>query len=1041
MCFAFPLPFRPKLFAAQDDTMRSNRLLRLLFVPIVSIVALIGIGVVTAAAQDRIPDRIPNRIDAEVSNARLAAIPGSVSPRVRLAADLGPVAPETILHGMSLRFTPSAAQQAALDQLLAGQQNPASPMYHQWLTPQQYAAQFGLSATDLAKVTAWLEGQGFTVTGVAQGGGFVTFDGTVAQAQTAFSTSIHSLSVNGEIHFANVTEASVPSAFAGVVGDVTGLHDFRMKPRVHTSVAQPNFTSSFTGNHFLAPGDLYTIYDMNPLLASYTGAGIGTASGKCLSVPTGTTCGDIAVIGQIDITLADVAAFRTASGLSANAPTIQVVPASYGGCDPGTPSSFSRACDGTYTPSTLDLKESSLDVEWSGAMAPSATILFVTSQNVFISMQYAIDANVAPIITASYGLCEAGVGSTALNSYNQLFKQANAQGQTILAAAGDTGATDCDPNTETSAIYGLAVDFPGDSPYVTAMGGTMFNGDAEATGTGSAWSATQYWKGTSGSDAISSALSYIPEAAWNDAPYGGFGGGGGGASAFFAKPAWQVETGASGMTTLVPPDAARDVPDLALTASGDHDAYILCVQGSCVNGFRAANNAGPVLGGGTSFVAPTFSGMLALVEQKLGSRLGNINPTLYALGNSTYYNTTGSLPTGGTSVFHDVTTGSNTMPCTAGSTDCPTGGSIGYSAGTGYDLATGWGSVDLNNLATDWTKVTPLGTGSLGSNLSATSLVASSTTSSATNVTVTPTATVTVTLTATVTGAAATPTGTVQFLANNIAAAGASKIALTPGVTGSATAAYAYVASCSTLGQQSMSAVYSGDANYQGSIGPALTINGSSTTTPLIVTVNSSTCPSFSLTSAGSVSVAAGGTIPGEAITVVPANGLTTGTVAFTAVTTSSSSGYIPTFSFSPASVTISSSASVATTLTLSGITASLRLPSAPGKLGSEVMLAQQSPGRTRPWTSAGSGVAFACLLLLILPRRRRLGGLLLLIALSVALVGGATGCGGSSQTVITTTPPTTNPYAGVYIVTVTGTYTGSVTLPPQTVTLTYSIQ
>jgi subtilase family serine protease len=1020
--------------------MRQSSLSRLLLssAALVGLVAL-ALPAASAAGQGRIPNGIPDRINAAVSSSRMAAIPGSVSPRVLQATDLGPLPGDTVLSGMSLRFTPSAAQQAAIDQLLADQQDPASPRYHQWLTPQQYAAQFGLSSSDLAKITAWLAAQGFTVAGVANGGTFVTFSGSVAQVQTAFATSIHRLSLNGETHFANVTGVSVPSAFAGVVGAVAGLHDFRLKPRVHTSIVKPQFTSSVSGNHYLTPGDLYTIYDMGPLMSSTSLPGANVS---------------IAVTGRVDISLADVTAFRAAAGLNANSPTTTVVPSAvYGGCDPGTPSSYNRACVGSNPPTSSDLAESSIDVEWSGAMAPYATVLFITSQNVFLSMQYAVDTNVAPIITTSYGNCEAAWGITDLSSFNQLFQQANLQGQTVLVAAGDSGATDCDAGP--SATQGLAVDYPASSPNVTAMGGTQFSGDAEATGSGTTWGATQYWKGTSGSDVISSALSYIPEAVWNDAGAGYYGGGGGGASAFFTKPAWQIETGASGMTTLVPADGARDVPDLALDASDVHDSFLFCVGvasgTSCGNGFRiSSTNNGLEAAGGTSLDSQLFGGMLALVEQKIGSKIGNANPTLYALGNKTaYYNPTSS------SVFHDVTSGSNATPCTAGSADCPNGGSTGYSAGTGYDLATGWGSVDLTNLATDWTLVTPLGSGSLAANTSATALAASTTTSSATNVTVTPTAPVTVTLTAIVTGGTVTPTGTVQFLVNNVPAAGASKIALTPGAGSAATAAYQYTASCSTLGQQSMTAVYSGDSTYQGSIGPPLTANGSSTTTngsyttsPLIVTVSGSTCPNFSLTSSTTIfPVAAGGTIPSDTINVVPANGLT-GAVVFSA-TAVSSSGYIPTLTFSPASVAISSTASVSTTLTLSGITASLHLLSAPGKLDAGTMLAQQAPGRkpvsNRPWTAAGSGVTLACLLLLILPRRRRLGGLLL-VALSVALIAGVSGCGGSSQSSPPTTTPTTpvttsNPYAGTYTVTVVGTYSGSVTLPPQTVTLAYEIQ
>src|ERR1039457_2912131 len=304
--------------------MLGSSLPRLLLTSAICVAGLAGISVpASAVVQDRI---------GTVSTSNPAEVPNSVNPRVKLATDLGPAAPDTKLVGMSLRFSMTADQGAALDQLLADQQNPSSPRYHQWLTPTQFAAQFGLSSSDIAKVTAWLAGEGFTVTGVANGGTFVTFDGTVAQAEAAFGTSIHNLSLNGEAHFANITNPRVPSAFANVVGAVTGLHDFRPKPRVHTSVASPRFTSSISNQHFLAPGDIYAIYQVSPALLSAGGAGIGTGA-NCHSVPAGTTCGDVAVTGQVDISLADIAAFRSASGLSTtNLPTVLLDPAS---SDPG----------------------------------------------------------------------------------------------------------------------------------------------------------------------------------------------------------------------------------------------------------------------------------------------------------------------------------------------------------------------------------------------------------------------------------------------------------------------------------------------------------------------------------------------------------------------------------------------------------------------------------------------------------------------------------------------------------------------------------
>lgn len=613
-----------------------------------------------AAAQNRVAAVLPNT---------LQPLPQSVSPRVNRAADLGTAPASTLLTPITLRFAMTPAQQTALTQLLADQQNPASPRYRQWLTPEQFAARFGLTPADLATVSNWLTANGFTVLATARSRTFIQFSGTVAQAQAAFHTTIHRVSfpaqpnrnLTAEEHIANLTPASLPAAIAAVVSGLSGLNDFKLRPRLRTRQVPaspgPDFTSSISGDHFIAPGDFYTIYDVSPLLAnSINGAGI-----------------TIAVAGQTDISLSDVAAFRSASGLSANLPTVKLY-----GTDPGTNSG--------------DIDEAQLDVEWSGAVAPSASILYVNSSNVINSLTDIIDNDLAPIASISYGDCEPDTGASDVHSLNQTFMQANAQGITVLGPAGDSGATDCD-DMATSATHGLAVDFPASSPYVTGLGGTMFN---EGSGT--------YFAPTNNANA-GSALSYIPEAVWNEtavslANGGTIGAGGGGVSVFFPKPAWQTGNG-------VPNDSARDVPDVALNAAADHDGYLYCSQGSCVNGFRSSATpttscpSGNCLNvvGGTSVSTPAFAGILALVQQKTGASIGNANPVLYALANSAYNAT----------VFHDVTVGNNDSPCTAGSTGCPNGGSIGYSATPGYDRATGWGSVDAFVLANSWALVSPSG--------------------------------------------------------------------------------------------------------------------------------------------------------------------------------------------------------------------------------------------------------------------------------------------------------------------------------------------
>lgn len=990
-----------------------------------------------------------NRISGNITPGTRTQISESVQPHVRAAADLGATPGETKLTGMSLRFSMTDAQSAALDQLLADQQNPASSRYHQWLTPAEFGAQFGLSQTDIGKVKDWLTAQGFTVTGVANGGTYVTFDGTVAQAEAAFGTSIHNMSWNGETHFANVTNATVPAALTGVVGGIEGLHNFRVRPHVR-AVAHPQFTSSVSGNHYLAPGDLYSIYDMEPLLTNgFTGAGVGTGA-NCRSVG-GLACGDVAVIGQVDLasnSTADVLAFRAAAGLSTtNLPTTMHA----NGVDPGQ----AQSCNGCF-PNAGDLQESSLDVEWSGAMAPGANILFVNARCALPgtgcgsdAMSWVIDNNLAPIITSSYGNCEAAWGTSDMIAANALFKQAAAQGQTVIASAGDAGATDCDAGI--SAIEGLTVDFPASSPYVLAMGGTMMN-EGSATGSTTYWLGTDttFSAGTSVPSADISAKGYMPEAAWDEDSAGStFSATGGGVSAYFSKPAWQVETGAAGMTTSVAADASRDVPDISLDAAAGHDPLLFCFSGSCAAGFRQTAGGTLTVAGGTSFDSQMFGGMLALVEQKIGGRIGLATPTLYAMGNSAaYYNAT-TL-----SVFQDVTSGNNSNPCTVGTPNCPNGGSIGFSAATGYDLATGWGSVNLSNLATDWKLVTPLGTGSLGTNVSSTALTTSPACSgsSGTPCTLSAATGSSVTLTATVTGSAGAPTGTVQFLDNNGALG--SPVAL----TSSGVATYAFNASCATLGQQSMSAVYSGDSNYAGSKGPAplsaeggvsggatVTPNGSITTNPLIVTVTSTSCPDYSVAASGSntgtatilasgtnatVNVAAGGVVAPVTLTIQPTNGFA-GTVTFSASVVSTS-GFTPTVAFNPATLTFSgsSSSSQTTMVSLSGITASLREPALPNK----------STPAGREWYAAGSGVAVAGLFLLFVPQRRRLGGLLMVV-LAIGIAAGVTGCSGGSQASVGTGNTTVNPYIGTYTVTVQAKYTSGGQSTTHSSVLTYNIQ
>jgi len=571
-----------------------------------------------------------DRITATIDARRSIVVRGSIPPRAQAKYDQGAVEPDFRLGNITLMLRPSAEQQAALEQLLAEQQDPASPNYHNWLTPEAYAERFGASAADLDKITAWLRSEGFAVQYTARGRDFISFSGTASQVQAALHTQIHRYRVGAESHFANSQDLSLPVAFEPMVAGVLGLHDFRLKAPRKQYV--PGFNDT-DGSHFLVPDDLATIYNLAPLYNyGYTGAGQS-----------------IVIVGQSDIDAPDIDMFRSSAGIPAA--NLQMIPTgSYPGDSPD------------------DEIEAQLDLEWAGAMARSATLIYVYSDDVMYSAYYAIDNNLAPVISESYGLCEYQVGINRLGLYyfQAEAQKANAQGITWLASSGDSGAAGCDYDVAT-ATQGQGVSLPASVPEITAVGGTEFN-----EGSGNYWSSDNgLYRG--------SALSYIPETAWNDtAASGGLASSGGGPSAFYKKPAWQTGPG-------VPNDGARDVPDISLTAANAHDPYIIISEES------------EIAVGGTSAAAPSFAGIIAVLNQFLVQNhvqakpgLGNINPKLYAMA-------AGSAP----GVFHDITTGDNIVPCDFGTLDC-TNGHFGYTAGVGYDLVTGLGSIDAYKFVTTW---------------------------------------------------------------------------------------------------------------------------------------------------------------------------------------------------------------------------------------------------------------------------------------------------------------------------------------------------
>jgi hypothetical protein len=624
---------------------------------------------------------------------------------------------------MLMVLSRSDEQESALRKLLDDQQNKASSSYRQWLTPEQFGQQFGTSDDDVHAVVTWLQSHGFQVSAPSKGRTVIEFSGSASQVQTAFQTSIHKYEVNGEQHWANSQPPSIPSALAPVVRGVVSLHSFPRKSyasvqgtpvrsAVGHSGALPmfTFTPKSTTYYGVGPTDFATIYNVLPLW----NAGIDG---------TGQT---IAIVGESNIRLTDVENFRSLFGLPAKDPQVIV-----NGIDPGIVGG--------------DETEALLDVSWSGAVAKNATIDYVVSAStestlgVDLSALYIVDNNLAPVMSESYGECERVLGNAGNAFYNSLWQQAAAQGITVMVSAGDGGSAGCDNfDTELVASDGVAVSGFASTPYNVAVGGTDF--DQTAT------TAPNYWNSTNTTKTEASAKAYIPETVWN-ASCAGLGtdqctdnstllnivAGSGGPSSCstqdsstgclsgYAKPSWQTGTS-------VPVDGVRDLPDVSLFASSGANSsfYIICEADA---GFLGSSETCSLTDytfvgvGGTSASSPAFAGIMALVNQSMAAkgssaRQGNANYLLYKLAaqSGASCNSSTVALTGNSCVFYDITKGNNSVPCYPGTTDCGTAAANSYGvmvdpnsssaaawlAGTGYDMASGLGSVNAYNLVNQW---------------------------------------------------------------------------------------------------------------------------------------------------------------------------------------------------------------------------------------------------------------------------------------------------------------------------------------------------
>ena len=354
-----------------------------------------------------------DRIAGNVESSQMVPLVGQTNHKVKPQYDQGRVPATMQMNQLTLLTLPTPSQQEALRALVAEQQDPKSANFRKWITPEQWADRFGLSQNDVQKITAWLKSQGLSVQNVARGRNWITFSGTAAQVESAFHTEIHHYKVDGETHYANATAPSIPAALAGIATGVRGLDDFLpksagLKRNAKARSARPDYWDSSFQTDFVAPGDIEVIYDLTPLYS----AGINGAGQK------------LAIIGQTDVYLADLNDFRSGFGLPAISGCTTGSTGLITSCTTSSTANFQYVVVGTdlNSPSTCgDLTEADLDLEWSAAIAPGAQIIYVndpvtftsdctqivTGGGVFKAFYYAIDNNVAPVISMSYGApCE-----------------------------------------------------------------------------------------------------------------------------------------------------------------------------------------------------------------------------------------------------------------------------------------------------------------------------------------------------------------------------------------------------------------------------------------------------------------------------------------------------------------------------------------------------------------------------------------------------------------------------------------------------------
>jgi subtilase family serine protease len=695
------------------------------------------------------------------SNADLVPLRGNVHRLARPQFDAGE-APSTLRPtGLDIVFTKTAEQERALQQLLTAQQDPKSPHYHQWLTPAQYGQRFGASDATLAAVTGWLKSNGFSVGQTPPGRGHLPFFGSKAQVEGALHTALHLFSVAGEPHYANLSAPLIPASLATAITAIRGLNDFHPRPGVHPrearsrggkprvgasssrSSAAPATYYPGTGQYpgYVGPTDFAIMYNLKPAYSQgFTGAGV-----------------TIAIAAQSDIDPSVLATYWSAFGVSGPSfglPAQQFTSMPVPGSDPGETGDANE--DEAYLDTEIlgGLAPGAQLILVSATDAGNAA-QYAIDQNLAAILN--ISFGECEAAQGSANAATASMYEQAVAEGITITVSSDDSGVVGCIAESDLGVTN-DVNSNGFAVNGLAstpydlavggTDF---NDLSTAAQYWSTTNQAGTLASAQSHIPEMVWNDSCANPVYAAYFGYSPVVFCNTPTLNGQSnpfidiiGGGSGVSGCtttsngecaggYAQPTWQQ--GVLGIPSSPPSLGGRAVPDVSMIAT----LWLVCSYDTSpcdptqAPTFQQGTGTVKVLDG-TSAAAPSVAAIVALVDQSQIStsvpdgRQGLLNPTLYSLA-AIEYGSPATLAacdasqgaiTNAACVFYDVTAGSSAQPCkvsgyssasvgSAPASTCNTSGSdatgimeIGgvasYAAGSGFDIASGLGSINASAL-------------------------------------------------------------------------------------------------------------------------------------------------------------------------------------------------------------------------------------------------------------------------------------------------------------------------------------------------------